>query len=238
MNSGKNRAVCEILLTLALTACLALLMPGKGVCRPGDPTPVEFKSTDGVRLTGYLFGTGPTGVILTHMYPADQKSWFPLARKLAGKGYRVLTFNCRGYGESEGEKTVAEIDRDLEGAYRFLNPGVKQIFLVGASMGGTASIIMASRHPVAGIVSLSGPVAFKGLNAEKAVKKVKAPILFITSEGDVNAVMAARWMEHEGTSPARLLIFPGAEHGTWMLKPPRGIKVEEVIFQFLKDHGG
>jgi len=200
---------------------------------------VVFKSTDGVPLQGKLFGTGSTGVILAHMFPADQTSWVPLALALAQKGYRVLTFDFRGYGESGGKKVVAEIDRDLEGAYRFLEPRVTRIFLIGASMGATASMIVASRLPVAGVVCLSGPVAFRGLDAEQAAGKGKAPVLFIASEGDVNAVMAARWMKHVGRedqSPRRILIFPGSDHGTRMLRGTQGKKVEAVIFQFLEDH--
>jgi len=226
------------LLLLPLAASLLLLWPGQAACRPGDPTPVSFKATDGVPLQGHLFGAGPAAVILAHMFPADQTSWFPVARTLAEKGYRALTFDFRGYGGSGGEKTPAEIDRDVEGAYRLLDPDAKRIFLVGASMGGTASLIVASRLPVQGIVNLSAPVAFQGLTAEQAIRQVKAPVLFITSEGDVNAVMAARWMEHTGEFPGRILIFPGAEHGTRLLRPPAGGKVEEVILQFLADHGG
>jgi pimeloyl-ACP methyl ester carboxylesterase len=225
--------------TAFLVAFLSFLAPGsvqESQGRAGDPKAVEFKSTDGVPLKGFLFGAGPVGVILTHMLPADQTSWTPLAQGLAEKGYRVLTFDCRGFGESAGERVVSEIDRDLEGAYRFLRPDVERIFLVGAGTGATASWLVASRLPVTGVVSLSGPVAFQGLDAEQAVKEIRSPLLCLASEGDVNAVMAARWIEHLQTSNRKLLIFPGAEHGTRLLRAAPGKQVEEVILRFLKDH--
>jgi hypothetical protein len=53
---------------------------------------VHFRSADGVRLAGRLFGRGATVVILSHMGPGgnDQSEWWPMARVLADRGYRVL----------------------------------------------------------------------------------------------------------------------------------------------------
>ena len=62
-------------------------------------TPVSFTTSDGVRLSGRVFGpqSAGAGVVLTHMLPAYQTSWFPEAAHLADEGYRVLTFDLRGY---------------------------------------------------------------------------------------------------------------------------------------------
>ncbi len=234
LENGSTRRV----LTCLAAALLALSAVGLSSCSADAPRPVKFEGTDGVSLGGHLFGKGDVGILLAHMYPADQKSWYPMARKLAAKGYLVMTFDFRGYGESGGEKVIAEIDRDLEGAYRFLRPQVRRIVLMGASMGGTASIIVASRHPVAGVVSLSGPMAFRGLDARKAIHGVKAPCLFIAAEGDRYAAGAARWFHDEAKGPKGLLIVPGGEHGTRLFDGPKGKKVEETIFQFLGRFAG
>jgi pimeloyl-ACP methyl ester carboxylesterase len=223
------------ILALAVLTAFLLCCGSSATCVATEPQHVDFKATDGVPLRGTLFGKGSTGVILAHMYPADQKSWFPLARKLAEQGYLAMTFDFRGYGESGGEKVIAEIDRDLEGAYRFLQPKVKRTFLIGASMGGTAAIRVASRNPTAGLVSLSAPVAFRGLVAQEASQKIKVPCLFIAAEGDAYAVTAAREFNKAVKSPKPLLlIVPGPEHGTNLLASPSAGKVEEAIFQFLK----
>jgi esterase/lipase len=169
------------------------------------------------------------------MYPADQKSWVPLARKLAEKGYLAMTFDFRGYGESDGEKVIAEIDRDLEGAYRFLQPKVKKIFLAGASMGGTAAIRVAAENPTAGVVSLSAPLAFRGLDAREAIRKLTIPCLFVAAQGDGHASEAAHVFHKAVKSPKpQLLIVPGSEHGTRLFSGPHAKKVEEAIFQFLE----
>lgn len=206
-------------------------------CGAKEPQPVSFQATDGVPLRGTLFGEGATGVILAHMYPADQKSWFAFARKLGERGYLALAFDCRGYGDSGGQKVVAEIDRDLEGAYRFLRPRAEKIFLAGASMGGTAAILVAARNQVAGVVSLSAPVAFQGLDARDAVQKLDAPCLFIAAEDDGHAASAARQFRKSCAHPEPLLlIVPGSEHGTRLFDGASGKKVEEAILEFLEKH--
>jgi pimeloyl-ACP methyl ester carboxylesterase len=223
------------ILTIALLATFLFCAGNLTVCEAKEPQPVDFKATDGVPLRGYLFGKGSTAVILAHMYPADQKSWFPLAQKLAEKGYLAMTFDCRGYGESGGSKVIAEIDRDLEGAYRLLQPKVQKIFLMGASMGGTAAIRVAARNPTAGVVSLSAPMAFKGLDAREAIRKIEVPCLFVSAEGDGYAYAAAHEFHEAAKSPKRLLlIVPGPEHGTRLFSSPSSEKVEKAIFDFLE----
>jgi pimeloyl-ACP methyl ester carboxylesterase len=222
-------------------AALAALLVSSGIpmaCRAEEESrPVSFEATDGVPLRGHLFGKGPAAVILGHMYPADQKSWFPLARKLAARGYLAMTFDFRGYGESGGEKVISQIDRDLEGAYRFLKPGAEKIFLAGASMGGTAAIRVAAANPTAGLISLSAPAAFRGLDAREAIGKIEAPCLFVAAEGDGYAAAAAKEFNKAAKSEDRiLLILPGTEHGTRLFDGPMGKKVEETIFRFLNRH--
>src|SRR5438132_147816 len=81
----------------------------------------------------------------------------------------------RGYGEAEGERDIATIDRDLEGAYRYLvGRKIRPIFLVGASMGGTAVLMVGGRVPVAGIATLSAPLALGGLDADPSLSAMHA----------------------------------------------------------------
>src|SRR4029450_11144518 len=63
-----------------------------------NSTPTTFETSDGVQLSGRLFGpeSASAGVVLAHMLPADQTSWYPFAERLASQGYRVLTFDFRG----------------------------------------------------------------------------------------------------------------------------------------------
>src|SRR6266508_4432081 len=139
-------------------------------------TAVSFRSPDGVKLAGRVFGDGQVGVVLAHMFPADQTSWWAFARLLAPKGFTVLTFDFRGYcpggvsGCSEGQRDVAAMWQDVLGAVDFMMArGLVRVMLVGASMGGTASLIAAAQTdvPVVAIVALSAPQSFEGLTADR-----------------------------------------------------------------------
>jgi pimeloyl-ACP methyl ester carboxylesterase len=145
---------------------------------------ISFTTSDGVLLRGHLYGRGSTGVILAHMYPADQSDWTDFARVLAAHGYQALTFDFRGFTESEGESGTEFADRDLLAAYQFLRPRVSRIFIAGASLGSEAAILIAAREPVSGIICISTPTSFGGLNVEPAIPRVRAPILFVTSADD------------------------------------------------------
>ena len=64
-------------------------------------------------------------------------------------GYAAFSFNFRGFKPSKGDKEIPLIDRDLEGALEYLeSQGVKFVFIVGASMGGTAAIKVAAHRDI------------------------------------------------------------------------------------------
>jgi len=206
--------------------------------------PVSFRTDDGVRLAGRLFGEGRTGVVLAHMLPADQSSWFPFARELAQRGYLVLTFDFRGYcpggdaGCSEGEREIAEIWRDVEAAVAFLRArGASRVALVGASMGGTASLVAASHlgEAVAAVVALSAPVEIEGLAAERDVLAgVVAPTLLVAGERDGTAAEAAEALGAGVAGPARVEILPGGEHGTELLRGELAGRVRALLLEHLE----
>ena len=138
---------------LALAALLLASCGDDGPPPSTASTAITFPATDGVQLSGRIFGPdeGAAGVVLAHMSPSDQTAWFDFAERLAREGYRVLTFNFRGYcpggdgGCSEGERDVPNIGKDVEGAIAELRRrGVTRVGLVGASMGWTASLIVAA----------------------------------------------------------------------------------------------
>lgn len=203
---------------------------------------ITFQSSDGVTLAGRLFGPdeGTEGVVLAHMFPSDQSAWFFFANRLGKRGYRVLTFNFRGYcpggeaGCSEGEKNTPAIWQDLEGAVEALrSEGVTRFALVGASMGGTASIIVAAKQglDIAALVTLSAPTAFEGLDAGPDVlAEVSAAKLFIAGHEDVGAAQAVDTLYGESLPPKRPVILTTGDHGTDILTGNQaGIVSTEMI---------
>ena len=127
---------------------------------------VRFFAADGVELVGRLSGTGDVGVILAHGFShgTAQEGWLQFVPALVSRGYTVLTFNFRGFCDSErcseDPSQLGKNWRDAMGAVGFMKTrGAKKIFLIGASMGGLA-VLRAARMPevdVSGVVSLSTP---------------------------------------------------------------------------------
>jgi len=202
---------------------------------------VSFTTEDGVTLGGHVFGSGQEGVVLAHMYPADQTSWYATAERLAQEGYLVLTFDFRGYGESGGEKQIDLIDRDVSAAITAIRgEGAAEVVLAGASMGGTASLIAGDRAQalssirLAGIATLSAPVEFRGLSAADAVPRIMVPLLFIAAEGDEGAA-GARELERLSSGKGDLEIVPGSDHGTDLLVGDQAEKVYGLLQGFIKD---
>ncbi len=210
---------------------------------------VTFTTEDGVTLEGHLSGSGTAGVVLAHMYPADQTSWFTTAERLAQAGYLVLTFDFRGYGESEGGKDIDQLDKDISAAVGAIeSAGATEAVLVGASMGGTACLIAAannnlrravsSQFPapgirITGVVTLSAPVEFRGLSAEDAVPGLQIPLRFIAAEDDT---AGAGQLQELSAGKGDLHIVPGDDHGTELLEGDAADQVWDLLAGFLDEH--
>lgn len=204
---------------------------------PNSTTPQAGDDDDDpIVLDGRVFGDGPVGVILAHMRPADQTSWFPFATDLAASGdFTVLTFDFRGYGESTGDKQFDRIDTDLAAAIDYMRDALKidKVFLVGASMGGTAALVAAARVDVAGVVSISSPGQFPPLDAAETVADIAEPKLFITAEDDVPAMRSQEEFWELAREPKQQHIYDGDAHGTAIFDTTDGPDLERRIIAFL-----
>jgi pimeloyl-ACP methyl ester carboxylesterase len=213
-----------------------------------DSRAVSFESIDGVRLAGRIFGPegAIAGVVLAHMKPADQCSWFDFAAQLGDMGYRTLTFDFRGYcpggdaGCSEGNKDISAVWQDVAGAVGFLRTeGVRRIGLVGASMGGTASLVYASQSgaDIDALVTLSAPDAIEGLTAGPGVlQTVSAAKLFLAGNVDGDAATTAQAFYSETLQPKRVEILTTADHGTEILEGNQAEIARNLIASWLGQH--
>lgn len=231
----------------ALAAVLAILAAACGGDGPqadlSNSRPVSFESSDGVSLEGRLFGAGTTAVVLSHMRPADQRSWFAFADRLADQGYMVLTYDFRGYcpggegGCSQGERDIAAIWQDVLGAGDFVrSQGATKVALIGASMGGTASLVAAGQegNDVEAVITLSAPESIEGLVVDAALlQREQANKLFIAGVGDTEAAGSAEHLYDIAPPPKRVEIVPADDHGTDLLTGSRGEDVQRLIETYL-----
>ena len=151
-------------LTLALASC------GGGSGQPkaggsgtaGNNVAIDVLLAPGsaqhIRLAGIERGAGSAGVVLAHMLGSSQLAWSAYATKLADKGFHVLTFDFRGHGLSGGDRNPSLAAVDLAGAVAKIRAlGASRVLVVGASLGGTAALVVASSEQLAGVVTLSAP---------------------------------------------------------------------------------
>ena len=247
--SRGSRVLVPVLACLALAAAC-----GEKAAAPVVPVgarDVAFRSIDGIQLEGKLYGQGKIGVILSHQYNSDQSSWFSFAGRLADAGYLVLTYDFRGFcpggdaGCSSGKKDIAAATKDLEGAIAFMrDKGVDKLFLVGASMGGTASLAETTLQPsrIAGVISVSSPVTFEGLDANlTGLGEIKTPKLFIAGKTDPSgAADAAQTMYKRSSDRKQLLIVDTDLHGAFILSDQTGdagSKAAKAMLDFLDVYG-
>ena len=110
-----------------------------------------------VTLTGYgetalvadvIGDPGGIPVLLLHGGGQTRASWGQAGSMLAEHGYRALAMDLRGHGESawaaDQDYTPAALVGDLEAVRRFVG---RPLVLVGASLGGLASMLYAAAHP-------------------------------------------------------------------------------------------
>jgi pimeloyl-ACP methyl ester carboxylesterase len=215
-----------------------------------DPTqgsqPVRFPASGSVQLAGRLFGSGPIGVVLAHQVDDDQSDWFPFAQRLASRGYRVLTFDLRGYcpgggdGCSSGSPDVSSSADDVDAAMRFLaGKGVRTTILIGASVGGQAVLVRAARSQegIAGVVSMSAPAFFAYDITAKTLGGLDVPTLFVAGTGDGEAAPSARHFARWVGGPTDLLVLDTGLHGVDLLsgtEPAIARTVDRRILEFLR----
>ena len=199
--------------------------------------PVVFETTDGVQIHGHLYSTaGPLRkvVVFGHEYDKDQTAWRDFARELATKGVNALTFDFRGYGETGGTKDVSKINLDMDAAVRFMSSrDYPLIYLIGGSMGGTAALKVAAQEKVAGVVAVSAPVSFMGLDASNDVAKITAPKLFVASSSDDGAAASVQTFMEKAQQPKQGKIYDGNEHATDIFSGPNGAAFKTLLLQFL-----
>lgn len=111
----------------------------------------RYRADDGVVLSADVGGDpAAPAVILSHGGGQTRHSWRGAMRRLLADGYQVINVDARGHGDSDwspsGDYGIDRMCADLRGIARTL-PAPPA--LVGASMGGAASLLAASEAGVA-----------------------------------------------------------------------------------------
>jgi carboxylesterase len=110
---------------------------------------------------GFENRVGPTGILLLHGLSGEPDEVKPLGDYLAGKGISTLGPWLPGHGTSPKELAKTHWQDWAQGAqeaFEQLRKRCSKVFVGGLSMGADQALLLASRFPVAGVVSMSAPV--------------------------------------------------------------------------------
>jgi 3-oxoadipate enol-lactonase len=103
-----------------------------------------FVSVNGARLAVSDSGGDGDPVVFVHAGVADRRMWAPLAAELPA-GLRLITYDMRGFGDSELPPGGYSDARDLVALLDELS--LERVALVGASQGGRVALEVASAWP-------------------------------------------------------------------------------------------
>jgi pimeloyl-ACP methyl ester carboxylesterase len=120
--------------------------------------PTTFTASDGVELAAdRLPGAGPR-VVLLHAGVADRRAWSGVGAALADRGFEVIAYDRRGFGETPASGAPDHV-ADLREVLRQAGDG--PAWLVGNSQGGRIALDLALTEParVAGLVLIAPAVS-------------------------------------------------------------------------------
>ena len=147
---------------------------------------VSFTAADGVRLSGWWLPAKSErvrGTVIHFHGNAENKSnHVALVPWLPPRGFHVLVWDYRGYGDSEGRVTRAGTIRDGHAAldYVLSRPDVdrSRVFVLGQSLGGAVATVVAAERPeIAAVVVDSSFDSYRNIAARHLQRTLPVPVL-------------------------------------------------------------
>jgi len=211
---------------------------------PGGLTTKSYwlETSDGVRIYAAAAGSGPTAVALVHESGAGICGWLPTMQWLASKGVRPVAIALRGYPPSAAPRDAIyhhyanDIQAEVDAAHAL---GAKRVFVVGASLGGAATVAAAPNlQHVAGVISLSGELQLptSEIDAIGAAPHIKLPFLLVGSQDDpyLDGASAHRLYRAVGSRDKQVAVFVGSSHGWSLIEdPPSSKQVRALILGWI-----
>jgi pimeloyl-ACP methyl ester carboxylesterase len=203
-------------------------LPGAlGRCGPEPPgvqaaayQPLTLTDPAVGRIPAVRLGAGRTALVLLHQTDGNGLcGWLPFLPVAAAAGYTTLAVDLCRYGEARCRKvddgTFADADQvdPVRLAVRYARErlGARRVVVVGASMGGAVALMSGVAVPgLAGVVDLSGPADWPGVDVARGGRALPVPALvaMADTEGE-EAVTRARAVAERAPAGSAFL---AAEH--------------------------
>ncbi len=219
---------------LLIATIVVVLLAGNAAAQKS----ISFPTEDGGVVYADIYGQGDRGVVLAHGGRFNKESWDKQARTLASAGFRVLAFDFRGYGKSQGpgqsDVFTAPLHLDVLAAVRYLRKaGAKTVSVVGGSLGAGAA-------GDASIASRPGEIArlvFLGGSPNGPAEKLKSSSLFIVARDDASEdglrLPGIQEQYQKAPQPKQLIVLDGSAHAQYLFQTDQGDRVMREILRFL-----
>jgi pimeloyl-ACP methyl ester carboxylesterase len=184
-----------------------------------------------------VLGTGASGVVLAYERNGRVCTWLPLADQLVARGYRVALFDYT-------EVQEAGLDVGMVVA-RLRAEGVRRMFLVGGSRGGSAVLHAGAEiaPPVAAVVDIAGGLP----DGETEARLLRVPLLLVSARDDTvlrslrqpaPALLSRLYRAATHAPDRQLLLLDGTEHASELFSSPVAGQLTDAVLGFLHKHGG
>ncbi len=193
---------------------------------PGEPEEIMVEGAEDLSISGTFYpgaGSAPwPGVILLHMNGGRGQDWSEFAQLLADEGYASLAIDMRGHGQTGGSKDWELAAEDIQRIWNYFTEleavDVEHTAVVGASIGSSMALDVATREPdINTIVLLSPGLNYFGVSTDdRIVDYGERPALIVASEEDSESADSSRALQDLAPGMAELVMYQGAGHGTRM----------------------
>lgn len=192
---------------------------------------VNFTTKDGGKIEAAFFNAGlDQAVIFTHGAIFNKESWYFLAEKFQKIGISSLAIDFRGYGKSTAPNSNKKYF-DVLGAIQYLKEkGVKEIDIIGASMGGAAVLAALKQTPDSLIskVVLLAPAGGPPISS-KTINK-----LFIVSKKE-RLYNRVKTIFNKSAKPKTLKVYNGNVHAQHLFKTNYAKELTKLIIGFINN---
>jgi len=160
-----------------------------------NPFELEF---DGAVIRGESAGFG-LPVVFLHAGVADRRQWAEQMSQLEAEGFYVISYDRRGFGQTESEDVPFNHVVDLEAVLDSL--GLHAAVLVGNALGGGMAIDFAIENPdrvVALVLIGTAITGFEGDEPDDALAALEDTLEYALSRGNLdqaNRIEAHMWLD-------------------------------------------
>ena len=201
---------------------------------------ITIRSADGLSLEGALDdpGDATTSLVLCHPHPKmggtmNAPLLLTLRDALLAEKWRVVRFNFRGIGGSEGTPGIGDDEiNDAIGALTYARGLGDPVAIAGWSFGAAVAIRVAAQDEVIACGAIAPAIdPREGVTAGVGDAAPQVPTLVVVGENDaqVDPESCRRWADN--VPSARFKEVPGANHFFWA----KYDNLARVVIDFLNE---